>query len=218
MRCSYRASIAEPVEAVWAALSDPDRVLPALPGATLARDGEGVVGSVKCAVGGAQITYRITVASTAADAGPRAGVLSIDGREARGSGTVRATLTVAATAADAGTGVEVDGEIEVTGRGASADPADWSRVLGRLLNGVLATVVGAHVSGAERATSGGPETAATPPRPALSIAPDGRDYAPDDLGWADRLPSARVVGTIVFGLVFIVRRRRRRHRSEGADE
>lgn len=211
---------------MWAALSDLDRVLAAAPGATLTRDGDGVAGSVKCPVGAAQITYRITVTSGTADAGPRAAVLSVSGREARGSGTLQATLTIAVAAADASTSVEVDGDIDASGRGASADEADWSRVLGRLLDGVLAGVVGAKgtgakgtgakESGAERAKPAGAET--TPPRPALSIAPDGRDYAPDDLGWADRLPSARVVGTIVFGLVVVVRRRRRRHRSEGADE
>ena len=217
MRCSYRASIAEPVEAVWAALSDPDRVLAALPGTTLARDRDGVAGSVKCAVGGTQITYRIMAASGAADASPRAGLLSVDGREARGGGTVRATLTVAATADGDGTRVEVDGDVEATGRGANAEAADWSRVIGRLLDGVLATIVSAPAAGADRTEPAGAKTAAAPPRPALSIAPDGGDYAPDDLGWADRLPSARVVGSILFGLVLIVRRRRR-HRSEGADE
>ena len=95
MRCSYGMSFAEPPDTIWASLADVDGFLAARPGVTLVHDGDAVAGSLKCTLGSAQITYRLSAGVTVDAADPHTAVLVVTGREARGSGTLGATLTAA---------------------------------------------------------------------------------------------------------------------------
>lgn len=220
MRSSYRTTVTDPVDVIWASLADVDRVLAALPGATLARAGDAVSGTVKCSVAAVQVTYRLSALAEVRDDEPHTAVVAVTGKEARGAGTLAATLTVALRENGAGTSVEVSGDIRATGRAEGADDATWSRVLGRLVDAAVAV----PATTSKPATSAAPapsETAPAPPgppasaeaRPALSVAPPAGP-SPDDLGWFG-LDRRVTVGLAAAGALLLLHRRRRRRRRRG---
>jgi carbon monoxide dehydrogenase subunit G len=210
VKCSYSGPVAEPPDRVWSSLSDIDRTLADLRDATLARDGDAVTGSVKCAVGASQVTYRISARLDGRASGHRA-VIVVDGKEARGDGTLAARLDVSVCAAGSGSTVEIAGEVDVTGRGASGDAATWSRILGRMASGPLALAPASTVVAAASAPAAEPAA----PRPALSVAAPARDRTPDERSLV-ALVNPKAIASIVFGLLVLLRRRRRR-RTEGVE-
>jgi uncharacterized protein len=224
MRSSYRTTVADPVDVIWASLADVDRVLAALPGTTLARAGDAVSGTVKCSVATTQVTYRLSALAEVRDDEPHTAVVAVTGKEARGAGTLAATLTVALRADGAGTMVDVSGDIRATGRAEGADDATWSRVLGRLVDAALALT--AATSNAATPTRAPSSTAAPTPteasasadaRPALSVAPPA-EPTPEDVGWFG-LHRRASAGLAVAGvLLFLHRRHRRRRRAGRHDE
>jgi uncharacterized protein len=191
MRSSYNAQIAEPVDRVWASLTDVDSVLAALPGAVLSRDGDAASGSVKCKLGLHQITYRVSVRAEVGEAKFHTAVIVVTGKEARGTGTIAATLTVALRDEGAATRVEVSGDIEAIGRGEAADEQAWAQVLEALLTAVIAP----------------PPIASPPPpsRPPLTVAPlpDGR--APS-YATASDVRSRVVAGLAAVALLLLLRK------------
>jgi carbon monoxide dehydrogenase subunit G len=139
MKSSYVVDLAASADAVWAALTDLDAVIAALPGAALERDGDAVAGSVKTKLGAAQVTYRVTARADIGVSGRHVAVVVVTGREARGPGTIAASLTVTVRPCDDtdAAHVEVNADIDATGRGDSADGESWSSVMATLLAGVL---------------------------------------------------------------------------------
>jgi carbon monoxide dehydrogenase subunit G len=175
-------------------LTDVDSVLAALPGAALARDGDAVNGSLKCKLGASQITYRLSARAETGEAEFHNAVIAVTGKEARGGGTLAATLTVAVNTEAGGSRVEVNADIEATGRAESADEKAWNRVIGLLVNAVLP----------QPATESPPP----PPRPPLAVAP--QPAAPP----ASRSPSPApvIAGVVAVLMLFLLRRLRRRRR------
>jgi uncharacterized protein len=215
MRCSYGVSFAEPPEAIWASLADVDGYLAARPGVTLVHDGDAVAGSLKCTLGSAQITYRLSAGVTVDAAEPHTAVIVVTGREARGSGTLGATLTAAVRPEGAGSRLEISGDIQATGRGETADEQAWSRVFSKLLDPQDAAPAppAEVVTPAPTFESAPAEPApAAPPRPALAVAPDSGDFSPES-GWSGPPPQALVALAVV--VLFLIGRRRKRRRRQG---
>lgn len=138
MRVTYSGVIAASPDDAWARISDIDMILGLLPGASLNRDGDRVVGSLKVRPS-AQVTYRITCGASAAAEADKVATIAVTGAEARGDGTLAATLTVAVRREDGGSGLAATADIEATGRAADADEHGWSRVLAGLGNAVVAS-------------------------------------------------------------------------------
>jgi carbon monoxide dehydrogenase subunit G len=146
MRCEYTTSQPRPVDDVWRALTDVDRVLAALPGATLVRDGDSVSGGLTCKFANGQATYRVS-ARADADVGEDCSVvIAATGGQTRGEGTFAATISVsvrpdqpaaAGPARTDGATVAVEADLTVSGRGEAADSHEWDRVLGRLVDAAL---------------------------------------------------------------------------------
>jgi carbon monoxide dehydrogenase subunit G len=194
MRTSYDATVAQAPDAVWASLTDVDSVLAALPGAAMARDGDAVNGSLKCKLGASQITYRLSARAETGQAEFHNAVVAVSGKEARGGGTLAATLTVAVNTEAGGSRVEVNADIEATGRAENADEQAWNRALGLLVNAVLPQPVA--------------ESPAPPPRPPLAVAP--QPVAAQ--GSRSPSPAPVVAGVLAVVVLFLLRRLRRRRR------
>jgi uncharacterized protein len=178
----------------------------------LARDGEAVAGTLKCSVGSSQITYRLSARADAHDAEARTAVISVAGKEARGSGTLTATITVEVRPEDSGSRLDVSADIEASGRGEAADEAAWSRVLSRLVDAHLATVARAEPV-AEAAPPVPAPAEAVPPRPALSVAAASGDFGSAGSDGTD--DHRALLGGVVFaGLLLLMRRRRKRRRAD----
>ena len=123
MQLEHQLSVPAPIDVVWPALLDPERVAPCVPGATLTGvDGDSFTGTVKVKVGPIMLLYKGTGEFTETDEQGRRAVLKADAKDTRGNGTVKATVTLTLTdEGDRTTGVVVT-DLSITGK-----PAQFGR-------------------------------------------------------------------------------------------
>lgn len=123
MQLEHNLSVPAPIDVVWPALLDPERVAPCVPGATLTGvDGDSFTGTMKVKVGPITLQYKGTGTFTEHDEQARRAVLKASAKDTRGNGTVNATVTL--TLSEAGertTGVVVT-DLSITGK-----PAQFGR-------------------------------------------------------------------------------------------
>jgi carbon monoxide dehydrogenase subunit G len=218
MTSTYESLVRRPLDDVRRQLTDADRVLNSLPGATLQRDADGASGSLKLKLGTLQITYRVTIRASGPEGGAHAATIAVAGKEARGAGTLAATVDVQLHEAEGGTLVRALLDLTATGRGEAVSEAAWGAAAESLLAGVVAGLQEAAIgpdSAAARASSNG--VAATPPpaprplpvrHPSDSVRLPAASAATTSSG-----PSPRrlaVAASIALLLLVVLRRRRRR--------
>jgi uncharacterized protein len=123
MQLEHQLSVPAPIDVVWPALLDPQRVAPCVPGATLTGvDGDSFTGTVKVKVGPITLLYKGTGTFTEQDEQAKRVVLKADAKDTRGNGTVKATVTLTLTGeADRTTGT-VATDLSITGK-----PAQFGR-------------------------------------------------------------------------------------------
>lgn len=168
MELTHSFTIPAPIDEAWKVLQDIERIAPCMPGATL----EGVEddtfsGTVKVKVGPITVTYRGSATITERDEGGHRAVIEASGREARGSGTARATVTTTLLEEGDATQVAVVTDLSVTGkpaqfgRGVMADVA--GKLLDRFADCLSQELSGPAVTGAPvTQAAGGPEPAGVP--------------------------------------------------------
>ncbi|WP_258563523.1 SRPBCC family protein [Streptomyces phytophilus] len=123
MELRHEFTVPVPADEAWRALLDIEGIAPCMPGAAVESfDGETVRGTVKVKVGPVTLTYRGTASFQEKDEAARRMVLLANGKEARGTGTARATVTGELTETGGGTRVSVVTDLAVTGR-----PAQFGR-------------------------------------------------------------------------------------------
>jgi uncharacterized protein len=123
VQLEHQLSVPAPIDVVWPALLDPQRVAPCVPGATLTGvDGDSFTGTVKVKVGPITLLYKGTGEFTEHDEQARRAVLKASAKDTRGNGTVNATVTLTLSEeGDHTTGV-VATDLSITGR-----PAQFGR-------------------------------------------------------------------------------------------
>ena len=110
-------------------LLDVERIAPCMPGATLtSRDGDAFTGTVKVKVGPINLTYGGNAKFVSVDEAAGVVVIEGSGKETRGTGTAKALVTCRLVDNGDSTDVEVDTDLNITGK-----PAQFGR-------GVLADV------------------------------------------------------------------------------
>ncbi|HEY6647683.1 MAG TPA: SRPBCC family protein [Mycobacterium sp.] len=123
MQLEHRLSVPAPIDVVWPALLDPERVAPCVPGATLTGvEGETFTGTVKVKVGPITLLYKGTGTFTETDEQGRRAVLKADAKDTRGNGTVKATVTLTLTDEGDHTTGTVATDLSITGK-----PAQFGR-------------------------------------------------------------------------------------------
>ncbi|WP_328600818.1 SRPBCC family protein [Actinomadura physcomitrii] len=163
------------VDEAWKVLLDVERIAPCMPGATLeSADADTFTGRVKVRLGPISVVYRGKASFTEKDEDAHRVVIAASGREARGSGTAKATITATLTAQGPETLVLVRTDLAITGR-----PAQFGR-------GILADVSSALLGQFADALA---EEVAAPP---VTMAPT--EEVSDAVSRAD-LPSAGEVPT-----------------------
>ncbi|MEU3831003.1 SRPBCC family protein [Streptomyces sp. NPDC029080] len=223
MEMEHEFNVPLPVDDVWRALLDVDRIAPCLPGATVeGYDGRTVTGSVKVKVGPVTVTYRGTAVFEEQDGTAHRMVLVASGRETRGQGTARATVTGTLTGSEDGTAVTVRTDLTVTGRPAQFGRGVLAEVGDRLV-GQFASCLARRLGERPQPSSGGepaPPPAPQPPsgeEPAPSVRqdPSGAREEPEplDLLRAAGLPVAkRAAGAVAAAAVLALLATRLRHR------
>jgi len=212
VRLEHQFRVAAPIDEVWSALLDPQRVAPCMPGATLTSvDGESFAGTVKVKLGPVALLYKGTGSFESADADRRRAVLKASGKDSRGNGTASATVEVTLSADGASTVAAVVTELSVTGRPAQFGRGMITEVGGKILDR-FAECLAAKLAPAEEPPAE-PEPAG-PERPAATTPePPPASSEPLDLLDVAGAPVAKravvAVGALVLLIVIVAWLRRR---------
>jgi uncharacterized protein len=118
MKLEQAFEVQAPIERVWEALIDLERVAPCLPGATITdRDEDGTYhGEFKVKLGPTTASYRGTVQIQEADETARRATLKAKGTDKRGQGGANATIVNTLTADGGVTRVQAVTDFTITGR------------------------------------------------------------------------------------------------------
>ena len=207
MRFENTFDVAAPLEDVWAAMLDVERVAPTVPGAqVLERTGEDAYKvAIKVKVGPMSMTYRGEVEITERDEAARRAVMKARAKESRGQGTADADVTMQLAGADGRTSATVTTDVKLTGKVATMGQGVLQDVSGRLVDAfaqnlqALLAGEGEEAPGADAAEA----SAAAPPPPAAEPA-DALDLG--KVGGAmvaDRLRDPRVLGALLGAIALI---------------
>jgi carbon monoxide dehydrogenase subunit G len=147
VRLDHEFTVPAPIDEVWKAVLDPERVAPCMPGATLnSVEGDNFKGSVKVKLGPVSLLYKGSGEFLDKDEKARTLVIKASGKDARGAGTAAATVTVTLTPEGEGnTKGAVATDLNVTGRPAQFGRGMISEVGGKILDtfaGNLAETLG----------------------------------------------------------------------------
>ena len=126
--------VATPLETTWSTLLDIERIAPCMPGAQLQEvEGDEYRGIVKIKVGPIQAQYKGTAKLALVDVATRTIKIDASGRDTRGQGNASAMITVTMTGDDAGTRVEIDTEVNITGKVAQFGRGEMPKISKKLL-------------------------------------------------------------------------------------
>jgi carbon monoxide dehydrogenase subunit G len=171
---SFRVEV--PVEEAWKVLLDLERIAPCLPGAQLTEvEGDEYRGTVKIKVGPITAQYKGVAKIEEADEANRKVVLQAEGRDTRGQGNASATVVATLVPDGDGTTVNIDTDLNITGkvaqfgRGVMADVS--SKLLGQFADNLKKDVL-----------TGGPTADEAPTTP--STGPTSGTGSPADAGFA----------------------------------
>ena len=196
MQLEHHLSVPAPIDVVWPALLDPERVAPCVPGATLTGvDGDSFTGTVKVKVGPIALLYKGTGTFTEHDEQARRAVLKAAAKDTRGNGTVNATVTLTLTdEADHTTGI-VATDLSVTGK-----PAQFGR-------GMIADVGGKIIEQFSACLSEKLAVAVTEPESESAGEPaaaQASEAAPLDLVHYARRSALKRVGPLVAAAMLVL--------------
>nr|WP_208407468.1 SRPBCC family protein [Amycolatopsis granulosa] len=223
VRLDHEFTVPAPPAEVWKAVTDPERVAPCMPGATLTKvEGETFTGTVKVKLGPISLLYKGSGEYLETDEQARKIVIKASGKDSRGAGTAAATVTVTLSENDGGTKGTVATDLNVTGRPAQFGRGMISEVGGKILDQFAANLadrLGTAESPAteEKPAESGVTTEPAPEKPKLeSVKPQPHEAEAIDLfeyagsSLTKRLAPILAGVAAVLGVVAIVRLLRRR--------
>lgn len=192
MKLEQSFDVEAPVESVWEALIDVERVAPCLPGAEITEASEDGTyrGNFTVKLGPTTASYRGELAMESVDADARRVVMRANGQDKRGQGSAKATIESVLRGEGGKTTVDVVTDFTITGRlarfGRGGMIKDVSNRLMRDFSACLAQSIEAAPGdgGATAAPAGaGADVAGgvTPSDPGPSGAPLAADSAPAQL-------------------------------------
>jgi uncharacterized protein len=208
MRFENRFDVDAPLDSVWDALLDVERVAPTVPGAqVLERTGENSykVG-IKVKVGPMSMLYRGEVEIAERDDDAHRAVMKARAKETRGQGTADADVTMVLDGADGRTTASLTTEVELSGKAAAMGQGVLQDVARRLVE-TFAENLAAMLAGGEAPAAEPVVPAPQPAAPAAERAAPAQEAL--DLGsvggavLADHLRDPRRLAALV-GIVALV--------------
>jgi uncharacterized protein len=213
--------VAAPIDQVWQALNDLERVAPCLPGASITdHDGEGTYhGEFQVKLGPTTASYRGTIKIEDADESTHTATLSARGTDKRGQGGANATIVNTLSEHDGGTRVEAVTDFHITGRLARFGRGGMMEDISNRLMRDFATCLSSRL--AEAPAPSGEEVAKGEAAPEAVAAADPQPGADTEAGGAPAAPrsptpppaqpaAAKPVGGIGLFLSVLWERIRRR--------
>jgi uncharacterized protein len=118
MKLEHSFQVSAPMERVWEALIDVERVAPCLPGAEITEAGEDGTyrGTFSVRLGPTTAAYRGQLAMEEVDAGAHRVAMRASGQDKRGQGSAKATIVSTMREEGGATTVEVETDFTITGR------------------------------------------------------------------------------------------------------
>jgi uncharacterized protein len=169
MKLEHEFTVAAPIDTVWQALLDPERVAPCFPGATItSSSGDEFAGTVKVRLGPISLQYRGSGRFTGTDEAAHRTVIEASGSASGGQGTAAAKVQATLVGNGQGTKVSVITDLTITGK-----PAQFGRGLiedvGKKIIGQFADCLSKSLGSADQpapAAASPPPSAPSPPSPA----------------------------------------------------
>lgn len=160
------------IDTAWKTLLDVEAIAPCMPGATLESvTGDQFTGNVKVKLGPVSMVYGGEAQFLSKDAGAHRAIIEGTGKEARGSGTAKASVTIDLVAESPTlTRVEVVTDLTITGKAAQFGRGVMQDVAGRLVTqfaGNLEALIGAQETA--QGASGEATAPAVQPTEALDL-------------------------------------------------
>lgn len=175
MKLEHSFTVSADLDTVWAAVLDPERVAPCMPGASLSEvDGDAFKGTVKVKVGPISLQYKGKGEFLEKDEAARRVVIKASGKDVRGNGTASATVTVTLRAEGDTTVGTVDTDLAITGKPAQFGRGLISEVGGKILDS-FATCLAAKLAPEKPEQAEQAEQPAQPPR--LEAVPSAAERA-----------------------------------------
>jgi carbon monoxide dehydrogenase subunit G len=194
-----------PLQAVWEALINVERVAPCLPGAEITgQDDTGAyMGTFSAKVGPASVAYKGTLKMDQVDESTHTATMLANGSDRRGQGGAKATIISKLVEREGGgTKVDIDTDYSITGRLARLGRGGMIQDVGNRLLRDFATcleqrllaegAVEQPATGAEPAAGLAPEAAATPE---AALAPEAELATPAPATTATQEPAGTAAAT-----------------------
>jgi carbon monoxide dehydrogenase subunit G len=209
-------TVGAPIDEVYEALLDLERVAPAMPGAqVLDKTGDDSYKvAIKVKLGPVSMTYRGDVTIVEKDPASHRAVLDVKAKEARGQGTANAHVTMAlreeggATVGTMNAKVQLAGKAAAMGRGIIEDVS--RRLVSTFAENLQGIVAASEAVPEETAAGTQPSASAQepspPPKPppAPQVEDDGLSVLPLAAGIVtDRLKDPRVLAGVVGGTLLV---------------
>jgi uncharacterized protein len=188
MKLEQSFEVQAPIDQVWSALVDLERVAPCLPGASItARDDDGTYhGEFQVKLGPTTASYRGTIRIEDADEAAHRATLKAHGTDKRGQGGANATIVNTLTEDGGATRVEAVTDFTITGRLAAFGRGgmikdisnrllrDFATCLqSRLAEQPAAAAVPGETGGQALAGDAGPDRVVAAPEPDATLHPGG---------------------------------------------
>jgi carbon monoxide dehydrogenase subunit G len=168
VQLEHQFTVPAALDVVWAAVTDPAKVAPCMPGATLTEvDGSEFTGSVKVKLGPVSLLYKGSGQFVEIDEQSHRVVIKASGKDSRGNGTASATVTVTLKADGGNTSGTVATDLAITGKPAQFGRGMISEVGGKILDtfaSALAAQLGVSAPAGEAAPKPAPRKRTTTPR------------------------------------------------------
>jgi uncharacterized protein len=183
MKLEQSFTVEAPVDAVWSALIDVQRVAPCLPGAEITEAGDdgSYSGSFTVKLGPTTAAYRGTLKLESIDEASRTVTMAAKGTDKRGQGGATATIVSTMREEGAATTVDVITDFSITGRlarfGRSGMIEDISKRLLRDFASCLQATLADEGAGAGEPPGVAPPADEVPPAAAPGGAPPPPQYA-----------------------------------------
>lgn len=206
MKLEHSFTVPADLDTVWAAVLDPERVAPCMPGATLAEvDGDSFTGSVKVKLGPISLLYKGSGEFLEKDETSRKVVIKASGKDARGNGTASATVTLTLTGEGSSTTGKVDTDLSITGKPAQFGRGLISEVGGKILD-AFATCLASTLAPEQPAAASSPAAPAgsepadrePEPAPADEPKPEPTPSQKPKLAVVDTEPESEPIDLLAF--------------------
>ena len=206
MKLEHSFQVAAPLDRVWEALVDVERVAPCLPGAEITEAGEDGTyrGTFSVRLGPTTAAYRGELSMEEVDADAHRAVMRASGQDKRGQGSAKATIVSTMREEGGATTVDVETDFTITGRlarfGRGGMIQDVSNRLLRDFSDCLQKTIETAEATPEAAAPGGGAPAAGPEGTPVAASPTAAGPSPT----APPAPRAKPVGgiSLVFGALF----------------